>query len=291
MLSIGQAYDRFNSGLVPTERERGAAAGHRQSVESALRSGLQVAQVRETGSFSHGTGVRGRSDVDVLVSLTSAQPGSSDTILTQVRAALKSRFPYTEVKVRRPAVVVEFASKTEQWEVIPAYYKRTSGSGYSVYDIPGSASGWIETGPKAHLDYVTEINDRQVTYRGAKRLARMLKAWKYYRSVPVSSFYLEMRAAEHVATQSSFIPIWDMSQVLTKPNNHGLASMNDPKGVAGRINPCSSAVTKLDAQSKLDTAATRAANALQAHQNGNEDLAFYYTDQLYAANFPSRWST
>lgn len=251
MLEVTQAYSRFLDSLVPTQRERDAAASHRNSVEAALRNGLSVSLIRETGSFSHGTGARGHSDVDLMVSLSSVKPQSSDTTLATVRSALRTRYPLTETKVRRPAVVIEFAARTERWEVIPAYASHVSSSGYTVYDIPGAAAGWMQSAPRAHLDYVNASNQRTGTSGGTKKLARMLKGWKYYNGVPVSSFYLEMRAAEHVRTQESFIPIWDMSQVLTKLDDHQLAQMNDPMRIAGRILPCSSDATKQVALSRL----------------------------------------
>ena len=75
------------------------------------------------------------------------------------------------------------------------------GQGVSVYDIPGAATGWLDTAPLEHLAYVTEVNSRQNIAGGAKKLARLIKAWKYYNDVPISSFYLEMRAAQYLAGQ------------------------------------------------------------------------------------------
>lgn len=289
MLDVSQAYERFLGSLVPTTREREAAVSHRASVEGALRSGLSVGVIRETGSFNHGTGVRGHSDVDIMASLTSLQPQSSDTALANVRSALQSRYPYTEIKVRRPAVVIEFAAKSERWEVIPAYRSHQTAAGYDVYEIPGPATGWMQSAPRAHLDYVTASNQGTGTAGGAKKLARLLKAWKYYCGVPISSFYLEMRAAEHVRTQTSFIPIWDMSQVLTKLSFHDLADMNDPMKIAGRIKSCSSEANKSTALSRLSTAESRARKALSADNSGREADTFYYLDLLYNRRFRSRY--
>ena len=289
MLTVVQAYNRFIDSLVPTQNERNAATSHRASVEGALRQDFSVVSLRETGSFTHGTGVRSYSDVDVLMRLSEVQPGSTSTVLNRLKSVLDVRFPFTQVKVRRPAVVVDFAATSERWEVIPGYWVRSSSTGYDVFQIPGP-SGWIETSPHAHLDYVNASNNRTETYAGAKKLARMLKAWKYYNGIPVSSFYLEMRAAEHLRTQSSFAPIWDMWQVLNKLNNHSLASMNDPMNIAGRIVACSSDATRTTALSRLSTTTSRAEKALDAQREGNDCLAFYYLDLLYGRQFPGRHS-
>ena len=43
-----------------------------------------------------------------------------------------------------------------------------------------------------------------------------LKIWKYLRNVPVSSCYLEMRAAKHLDGESSYLPFWDLYLALDK---------------------------------------------------------------------------
>ncbi len=92
--------------------------------------------------------------------------------------------------------------------------------------------------PKEHLAYVDECNEKP--HKGdAKDLARLMKAWKYFCNVPVSSFYLEMRAAQHVAAQSTYIHVWDVCQLLESLQENKLAGMNDPKGATGRICACS----------------------------------------------------
>jgi hypothetical protein len=183
---------------------------------------------------------------------------------------------------------VEFASGTEAWEVIPGFLTGRGGEGVFVYDIPGPSSGWIDTAPKSHLAYVNDINGRAGIYGGTKKLARLLKAWKYYRSVPISSFYLEMRAAKYVEGQKSFLPIFDLCYMLESLQAHELAAMNDPSGASGRFHPCSSDVKREDALSKLATASTRARNALDAYMADRYDTCFYYLDQLFAGNLSAR---
>ena len=243
----------------------------------------------ETGSFSHGTGIRGRSDIDAFVSIGNTKPTSSYTALNWVKDALSQRFPSTTVRIRRPAVVVEFGGGYETWEVIPAFLTGRGGTDQLVYDIPGPSTGsaWIDSAPKEHVKYVNECN-RKPHVGDAKDLARLIKAWKYYRNVPISSFYLEMRCAQHVATQTNYIHIWDVCQVLEKLDGHELAAMNDPKGASGRIHACSSESTREDALSKLSTAARRARSALDASSAGNADTAFYYLDLLFGGKFPAR---
>jgi Second Messenger Oligonucleotide or Dinucleotide Synthetase domain len=287
--SVGEAFDVFLTRLTPTEAQRNAGAGHRASIKAALEAKLEAGSFFETGSFKHGTGVRGHSDIDALVSLRSARPASSYTALEWVKGALSARFPNTPVVVRRPAVAVRFGGGYETWEVVPGFMTLRGKTGQYVYDIPGPSvgGGWIDSAPQEHLSYVNECN--QKPGRGnAKALARLIKAWKYFRDVPISSFYLEMRCAQHVNSIRTYVHVWDVCLVLEKLHGHQLAAMNDPRQAAGRIHACSTDATRSDSLSKLATAAIRARKALNAHLAGKPDDAFYYLDQLFGGNFPAR---
>lgn len=287
--TVDGAFDTFIGRLTPTQAQRDAGAGHRASVKAALKSKLTVNNFYETGSFSHGTGVRGFSDIDALVSLGDSKPASSYTALTWVKDALSDRFPLTEVQIRRPAVVVKLASGYETWEVIPAFITGRGTKDQWVYDIPGPSSGsaWIDSAPKEHLAYVNDCN-KTPSKGDAKDLARLIKAWKYYRTVPISSFYLEMRCAQHVASISRYIHVYDVCLVLEKLVKHELAAMTDPKGATGYIRACSSDAKRADALTKLNRAAKRARKALDAYKADRYQECFDNLDLLFAGHFPSR---
>ena len=216
-----------------------------------------------------------------------SKPGSSETALAWVKSALQASFPNTTVRISRPAVVVEFAAGDETWEVIPGFYKEAIAD-QSVYEVPAAPSGWMTSSPQAHLNYVTGFNTKEKAKGGAKSLARLIKAWKYYCNVPVSSFYLEMRAAKYMADEDSFMAIWDLCRLLEALNSHQLAAMNDPSGVTGQFKACSSEARRIDALSKLNTASTRARKALDAFNAKDDVTAFSYLDLLFAGNFPAR---
>ncbi|MFI1966939.1 nucleotidyltransferase [Streptomyces pathocidini] len=287
-LSVAQGFSTFLDGLVPLPSQRTAAARHRASVEKSIRNALPVTLFRETGSFAHGTGVRNHTDVDLLVSISRARPESSDTALSWVRTALRESFPNTIVRTSRPAVVVEFDHGNETWEVIPGFITSRGPKDISVYDIPGPSTGWIDSAPTAHLDYVSEVNAEPKISGGAKKLARLAKAWKYYNDVPISSFYLEMRAAKYLSGDSLFDPMVDMCLYLESLEEISLASMNDPKRASGRFDACSTAPKIEETLSKLSTAATRVRKALDASNRGDAESAFHYLGLLFGGNFPAR---
>lgn len=105
--------------------------------------------------------------------------------------------------------------------------------------------------------------------------------------MPISSFYLEMRAASYMTGESSISWSVDVSRFFNCLYSGGLAAMNDPTGGSGRIEPCSSPTNHADAYSKLRTAAVRASNANDYVLSGNLRQAFEQWDLLWSGRFPS----
>jgi hypothetical protein len=277
-------FDEFLSRVTPSDSERVKASKHRSEIEPKLEAKFGLYRMFESGSFRHGTGVSAYSDVDLFASLKSAKPFYGSSALSAVRDALKERFPFTSIRTRTPAVVLDFGGGYERVEVIPAYVTNTVNS-HTKFNIPGVTSDWMQSTPETHLDYVNESN--AIPGNGyAKSMARLLKAWKYFREVPISSFYLEMRAAAYIRRQSTVIYWMDLYMLLNELEEIGLAAMNDPTGTTGRIEPCSSDAIKRDALSKLSTAVTRARKAYEAAGAGNLKEAFAQWDLLFNGKFP-----
>jgi hypothetical protein len=143
----------------------------------------------------------------------------------------------------------------------------------------------MRSSPDAHNAYVREIDED--LNKKVKPLIRFIKAWKYYRNVPISSFYLELRVAKYAEGESSIVYALDVKRVFSYLDRIGLASMQDPMGISGYINPCSTDAKLEDAKSKLSTALTRAQNACDAEDEGDTKTAFDSWNLLYNCNFPN----
>ncbi len=263
--------NRLNALYTPTPTEFDAARSHRASIESRLDAQLGVHEMFEIGSLRHGTGVWNYSDADYLVSLKGVRPDSSITMLNKVKEALQGRFTSTEIVVRGPAVVCRFGDGNV--EVVSAY---PATPGYWIADPRG---GWMRTFPKDHNAYVNTVNSKH--NGAAKTLARQLKVWKYKRNVPVSSCYLEMRAAKHMEGESSYSALWDLYLALKKIKDAGLADMNDPTGLGSRFGACSSESKRDEALSKLETAVGRALKAKDYASDGYHALAIEQLELLF----------
>lgn len=283
---IKQGFDDFHDKLKTAATETAAAKSHRTSIEACLRSNFGLNRFARIGSFGNGTNINGHSDVDYLSCLpTSALTKTSTASLVKVKNALDARFPNSGVKIDTPAVVCPFGTyKSEDTEVVVADYTREEG-GFKVYEIADGNDGWMEVSPDAHNFYVAEVDKKHGGK--VKPLIRFIKAWKFYRDVPIKSFYLEMRVAKYADGESSIVYDIDVKRILAMLRGNELAALQDPMGLAGYIYPCKTEAFKQDALSKLKTAATRAEKAREAETNGDTKTAFDWWRQLYNDKFPT----
>ena len=266
--------------------ESEAAKGHRASIKARLESEFGLLRFFRSGSFGNGTNVRHYSDVDYFAWIPNENmKADSRATLSDVASSLRQRFPTTTgIRVDSPAVVVPFGTDaSEAHEVIPAGV--TNYGDPLVYRIADESGGWMLSSPKAQNDYVSEINDR--CDGKAKPLIRFLKAWKYYKTVPVSSFYLELVAARHAAGENTIIYSWDVRDVFAKLWDTQLAAVEDPAGKSGKVGACRTALQKEEALSKVDSARLRSKWARESEGEGNTAAAFGWWDTLYDGKFPS----
>lgn len=284
--TVEEGFRIFHSRLTPTGGESEAAQRHRVSIETCLKNNFQITRFFRTGSFGNGTSIRGYSDVDYFASIsTKNQKQNSDAILRAVRDALDKRFPNTGVTVRTPSVLVPFGTDVSEWtEVVPAYLEKYEND-YLIYSIADGIGGRIRSSPDAHNAYVRTV-DGKLSGK-VKPLVRFLKAWKYYRNVPISSFYLEMRVAKYASGEKSILYSIDVKNVLKMLWDNQLAAIQDPIGISGSIYPCSTDAKKSDARSKLVTAMVRAEKAREAEEAEKIRDAFYWWNLVFADKFPA----
>jgi len=284
--SVDEGFRDFLTKLTPSTPESQAAKSHRASIETRLKTDFGLLRFFRIGSFGNGTSISGFSDVDYLASLPTSQlTEGSNYSLQKVRNSLDARFPNTGVHVSCPAVVCPFGTaRSETTEVVPGDYVKED-NGYKVYDIADCTNGWMKASPDAHNAYVRAVNDK--LGGKVKPLIRFIKAWKYIRSVPISSFYLELRVAKYASSESSIVYDIDVKNILCQLRDADLSSMHDPMGVSGYITPCKTEVQKQDALSKLRTAADRAEKAREAAAADNISGAFDWWRLLYNDWFPT----
>lgn len=284
--TVEEGFDDFLTKLKAKAPETEAAKRHRASIEECLVHNFGLKRFVRIGSFGNGTSVSGYSDIDYLASIPTGQLRQSSAYsLTKIRDALDRRFPRTGVHVNTPAVAVPFGTyRSESTEVVPADFVGEI-MGYRVYEIADGDGGWMRVSPDSHNDYVARV-DQRLNQR-VKPLIRFIKAWKFCRNVPISSFYLEMRVAKYAEDESAIVYDIDIFRVLKSLWDHQLAKLQDPTGFSGYVTACKTGAQREDALSKLNTAVVRAQKAREASRDGRTSDAFDWWRLLYDDAFPT----
>lgn len=249
------ALNQYLASLTPKQHDRALVASRRNLVKGILDdAGMSVVSMFESGSWSHGTGISQKSDVDYMVWLSyTNRTERPSSILRRVKEALfdaeTSDFGIPQVSL--PTVRVPFYSPPD-FEIVPAIYDSGELTAEGVFEIPGQRDEWILTSPGAHNRYVTDTN--QVLHGRLKLLIRLIKAWKYANEVPLSSFYLEMRTTRFMQGAGWIVLDLDLRETMEYLLTKNVADMVDPTGHVGRIPACPSEDAQITAKHKLHLA-------------------------------------
>jgi hypothetical protein len=119
-----------------------------------------------------------------------------------------------------------------------------------------------------------------------KPLTRLLKAWKYTVGAPVSSFYLEMRTAEHSASESVIIYDIDVRSVMLKIVSTEARDMNDPAHIVGRIPACSTDDKRRETIRRLNSAITSLNIAAVARERGDRSGYWQAMYSVFGSDYP-----
>jgi hypothetical protein len=280
---VTEALDRYLAKITPAAWDKTTVSQRRAKIETALQAssaGLHL--LRESGSFSHGTSIAGHSDVDYLASLGCAKPSRPSTALGWVRDALNgSDWSIIDLKVSSPTVKIRYTS-APHFEVAPGFFYEEDHS-FPVYHISGPYDEWIKSAPTAHNAYVTYVNKEK--NGKVKPLARLVKAWKYSQGVPISSFYLEMRATEYADGEQTIIYDIDLRYLLQSVLDKDLRDMNDPLGIVGRIPACSSQAAESTTRRHLREAIKNLDEA-NAAQKARDKAAYWIAMSRVFNDFP-----
>ena len=289
--TLAEGFETFLKRLVPLNSEHEKAASHRQSVESCMINNFGCYNFFETGSFGNNTGIRHYSDTDYFAVCASAKFfNDSGSTLRKTKEALQGTFWKTiGIEVRTPAVRIPFGNyASETLELTPCTFNGTVTTpvgSHASYDIPNYEGGWMKSSPQAHNAYVRKENDR--LGGKLKPLIQLIKAWKYYHSVPISSFYLELRITKYAEGEKDIIYDIDIKRFIKWLFDNNLPSIQDPMGISGYVSACNTDFKKTEALSKLATAHSRAEKAY-AKRESDLDNCYYWWNLFFNDKFPSR---
>lgn len=290
--TVNEGFEELIRRLQPLASEHAAATKHKATVFSCLQKNFDCYELKETGSFGNGTGVRQYSDTDYFAICSAKKlPDSSSYTLARFREELQHTFHKTEgIRVNTPAVQIPFGyHASETLELAPTYFHGmidTPVGKKPYYSIPNYDGGWMRSSPDTHNAYVKREHER--LKNELKPLIQLIKAWKYYNKVAIISFYLELRITKYAEGEKYINHSEDFKRILNALVNNELADMNDPMGISGRVPSTKTEGQRGSAMSKLEADLERANKALEAEKNGKIDEAFRLWDIIFNNNFPAR---
>ncbi len=266
---ITDVFQRFDAQLRPTPQDLTLLAARRAAAVAVLmESRAPVLRVVDTGSWAHGTAVRGRSALDLLVVLDGARPRSAARARDLLGAAHEPD-----------------ASTGHEVRLTPAYEVAGPSAESDLVVVPDASGRWVRHRPGARGVLLSRIDDDG----SIRMLVRLLLAWKYRSAPALSSYYLETVAIRQALQQRSFSPLWDLCWIWEALSVDGLVPVADPATghVTGAIRPAVSIAQAIESQFPVERAASSARGAVNAYVDGDLDRVGSYLHALFGDEFPA----
>ncbi|EGR0264513.1 nucleotidyltransferase [Vibrio vulnificus] len=157
-----------------------------RDTESKKANSLQV------GSYGRWTAIKGISDLDMLYIMPKGKwdyykDGKQSQLLSDVRDAIKARYPTTDVRVDRLVVTVTYTNF--HIEVQPVF-EQDDGS----FKYPDTYNGgsWKITKPREEIAAMTEFSREK--NNNLRNLCRMARAWKNKHGVGMGGLLIDTLA-------------------------------------------------------------------------------------------------
>lgn len=220
--------------------------GVQANLEPVLRSwaGQHLVEIKPSGSFAKGTAVRGGTDIDLFVSLSS----TLTTPLAQIYESLFRALSGAGYAARRQNVSVGLTVGGWSVDVTPGRRQDQFGNYHSLWS--NKTGNWLQTNVNEHC--------RIVSGSGRIDEIRLIKAWRNRFGLDWTSFYLELFVirALNGARQGNLQA--NLVTVLQSVADHIMTrSLTDP----ANTNNVVSATLTAQAKSTLAQAARNALNS------------------------------
>lgn len=155
-----------------------------------------TANTLQVGSYGRYTGIKGISDLDMLYIMPKGKwdtykDGKQSQLLTDVKDAIKARYPKTTIKVDRLVVTVTYTNF--HVEVQPVF-EETDADGNSYFQYPDTYNGgkWKITKPRQEMAAVKSLNEKK--NKNLRLLCKMARAWKNKHGVAMGGLLIDTLA-------------------------------------------------------------------------------------------------
>ncbi|MBH0312198.1 nucleotidyltransferase [Alcaligenes faecalis] len=157
-----------------------------RDTESKTSNNLQV------GSYGRWTAIKGISDLDMLYIVPASQwetykDGGQSALLERTKAAIRARYPRTDMYVDR--LVVRVLYTNFHVEVQPVFEQE---DGSFKYPDTYNGGSWKTTKPRAEISAMTEFVANK--NKNLRRLCKMVRAWKNKHGVGMGGLLIDTLA-------------------------------------------------------------------------------------------------
>jgi hypothetical protein len=283
--TVEEAFLVFLKWLAPRPGSRMAVSILREQVFDRLNEKLDIAKMLEVGSMAQNSDIQTFSGGDYLLQLRGRRPLTPDSILRSVERSLSALYPTAHVRQTRPTVVVEFPDE-RRIGIIPAFAPGTIDGGTRV-SLAAPGGGWTSADPAGYHDWFQRCNSVDGVRGAAQGLSRLARAWKHYGGVPISSFYLELQAAQFMASRSTVIYSYDVRDFFRALHEQELAAIEDPSTPRNLVPACATSSDLKRSLQETAVAASRAERALARQRQGDTADSFDQWSQVFSGQFPA----
>lgn len=166
----------------------------------------KTANTLQVGSYGRWTAIKGISDLDVLYIMPKGKwdtykNGKQSQLLTDVKDAIKTRYPNTDIRVDRLVVTVTYTNF--HVEVQPVF-EEYDENGESYFNYPDTYNGgsWKVTKPRQEIAAMKEFVDQK--NKNLRRLCKMVRAWKNKHGVAMGGLLIDTLAYNFLKSTSEY---------------------------------------------------------------------------------------
>lgn len=279
--------------IEPLDSDRRAYQSHRKSITNRLKREFKTHRVELIGSFKRETAIRGVSDIDLMLILSSKEVArgnswkSSTTVLKQVRKQMQDRYWNSAVGVDKQAVVVSFSNHKHPVDIVPAIYQGLDSSNkYAIYAIPDGEGWWMYTSPQAHNKFIAAQDARS---KGKlKQTIKLIKYWRDCRqpSIPLNTFHLELLLAKERTLIGKMNLATCFHNTLMLLHTRKCRGLMDPIGISNLVEASKTKIKLAKVKKTVDSWTDRTYKACRAEREGNIKEAFRLWNLVFNKSFP-----
>lgn len=248
----------------------------------------KTANTLQVGSYGRHTGIKGISDLDMIYIMPNATwdsyKNNQSKLLTDVKNAVLTRYPSTNIYVDRLVVCVKYKDFTIE---IQPVYECIDEDGKKQFRYPDTYQGgsWKITKPLHEIQAMREFTQQK--NKNLRRLCKMARAWKDRQGVNIGGLLIDTLAYNFLKTSSYYEDkYFSHYQFLSRDFFHYLANEEEKEYYLAL-----GSNQRVKVKSKFQIKAKKAYNlSMEAIELGETEEANIKWREIYGKRFPNHFT-